>query len=241
MDDKFLDSYALIKTENTELRMNKKLSIVSLILLLFNTSACKPLPSAVFRDESCFPPCWNQIMPGQTYFKDINAKLRLTQDIDSTSIKSITILRSNDGISFNFLPTVREHGGRIFSQNGIVQAILFWPKANEFLLSDGLEIWGSPDRYLSIYYSKAETPYLVTIIVFIDKGTILESRKAMSTKDTPRFEKNLPIDDFWYINPDLINSLLEDGPIAHIDNQDLLDSIRPWSGFEEIIYLTKDH
>jgi hypothetical protein len=109
------------------------------------------------------------------------------------------------------------------------------------LLSDGLENWGSPDRYISIYYSKAEMPYLVTIIVFIDQGIILESRKGMSTKDIPKFEKNLPIDDFWYINPDLINSLLEDGPIAHINNQDLRDSIKPWAGFGEIIYLTKDH
>jgi hypothetical protein len=109
MDDKFLDSPTLIKTESANMRMNKKLIIASLILVLFLLSACKPLPSAVFRDESCLPPCWNQLMPGQTLFKDINEKIRLIQNIDSKSIKSISILQSNDGISFNFLPTMREY------------------------------------------------------------------------------------------------------------------------------------
>ena len=204
-------------------------------------AACQMLPSAIFQNETCSPPCWNGVIPGKTLFKDINAKMNPTPSIDSKSIKTISFLQSNDGISFSFLPNVRENGGRIFSQDGIVQAILFWPKSNEFLLSEGLQNWGSPDQYISIYYSKVETPYLITIVTYINRGIILESRKAMSIEDVPKFENNLPIDDFWYINPELTNSLLENGPIAIIDKQDLLDGLKPWTGLGEIIYLTKDH
>lgn len=219
--------------------MNKLTKTSFLTLALCILTACKSFPSAVFQDESCLPPCWNQIVPGKTLLKDINAKMGPIPDIDSESIKMISILQSNDGVSFSFLPNVRENGGRIFSQGGIVQAILFWPKSNEFLLSEGLQNWGLPDRYISIYYSKAETPYLVTIIIYINRGIILESRKAMSNEDVPKFEKNLPIDDFWYINPELTNSLLENGLIDDIDNQDLLIGSYPWNGFEEIRYLTR--
>ena len=219
----------------------KKLTFIILLWLIAGILvSCKQIPSTVLQNKSCSPSCWEQITPGRTLFSDVSLKLRSISAVDSKSIKTISILQSNDGISFNFLPNMREVGGRILAQGGDVEAILFWPKRNMLTLSEALQEWGLPDRYLSIYYSKNEIPNLVTIIIYSDRGILLGSGRTMTSREIPRFENNLPIDYFLYTNPSLIDTILENGLISYnIHKQDLLEGIRPWNGLGEIHYLKR--
>jgi hypothetical protein len=220
--------------------MKRLISIVFLCLILCILVSCKPMPSAVLQDKSCSPPCWEQITPGQTQLQAADSKLRSIAEVDSRSIKIQYSFKPNDGISFDFLPNLREDGGEIFSQKGIVEAIIFFPKNNALTLSEALQEWGLPDRYLSIYYSQNEIPNLVTIIIYSDRGILLGSGRAMSSREIPRFENNLPIEYFLYTNSSLIDTILVNGLISYkIHEQDLLEGLRPWNGLGEIHYLER--
>ena len=220
--------------------MRKFINSAFLGLAVYILAACKPLPSAVFQDHSCSPPCWKQITPGHTPLQDVDSKLRSISAVDSKSIKTTSILQPNDGISFKFLPNMREADGEIFSQGGTVEAIDFSPKGNTLTLSDALQEWGPPERYISIYYSEAEIPNLVTIIIYDDLGIILGSGTSISSGEKPRFENNFPIYYFFYTNPPITNTFLENGLISYnIHNQDLLEGFQTWNGLGEIHYLPR--
>jgi hypothetical protein len=211
-----------------------------LILAMCIFAACKPLPSAIFQSESCLPPCWNGITPGQTSLQDIDSKVKSIPVVDVKSIKTRSILQANDSLEFKFLPLLREDGGRIYSQDGVVQAISFSPKPGNLLLPEALQKWGLPDQYSSIYYSYVETPYLVTIIIYVKKSIILINIRDMRVDEVPKFDKDFRIESVWFTNPTSTNAPLENGLIDTLNRQDLLDSLKPWTGLGEIQYLTRN-
>jgi hypothetical protein len=220
--------------------MKKFIEISLIILTLGILVACNPLPSAILQDNTCSAPCWNGIIPGQTSLQEVNTKLKTTSSVDLQTQKTIFIRKKDDGLSFMFLPNVREESGWIYFQDGIVQALAFWPKTNKLLLSDGLKTWGLPDRYISIYYSTAEQPYLVTSVIYSKQGIIVEFIKTMSSEGIVKLENDTPIFGFWYTNPSLTISMLENGTIDQIIDQDLLEGLKPWTGLGEIHYLKRD-
>ena len=219
--------------------MKKTIGIIYLFLVAYIIVACKPEQSAIFQDESCSAPCWNQITPGETLLQGIDAKIKTIPGIDPKSLKIKTFLQMNDGIAFNFLSNAKESGGEIFSQNNIVEAIYFWPKTDTLSLSEGFQKWGSPDQYISIYYSSAEIPYLVTFIIYSDRGIVLLNMKTMSDSEVPKFEKNLQINGLWYTSAKLISTLLENGVIGHIGNKDFTEGLKSWNGLKEIQYIKR--
>lgn len=221
--------------------MKKFINSIFLVLEICAFAACKPLSSAVFQDESCSPPCWNQITPGQTFAQEINAKLKSISAVDVKTIKTKSILQVDDGVAFKFFPGFREDAGEIFSQGGTIEAIGFGIKPNTLKLSEVLQEWGPPNQYIAIYYSKAEVPYLVISIIYTERGIILNNIRNMSADEIPKFEKDFPIQSVWFTKPDSTTVLLENGLIDLMDYQDVLDGLQPWVGFEEIHYVKKDH
>lgn len=214
-----------------------KISFLTLVVGIF--ASCQLPPSAIFQNETCSPPCWNGIIPGETSPQEINAKLELIPMVDSKSIKTMFTLQSNDSVDFKFLPSVKETGGRIYSQDGVVQAISFWSKPNTLRLSESLQKWGPPDQYISIYYSKAEIPYLVTNIIYTKKGLILYNGRDMRAEEVPSFDNNFPIQIIRYVNPNLITTLLTNGSLDALNDQDILDGLKSWTGLGEIQYLKR--
>ena len=216
----------------------KKLITFTLIgLALCNLVACRTMVSTIFQDNSCSAPCWNQITPGQTSIQEISSKLAKIQGVDSKSIKSKSILNSNDGISFKFLPYLREDAGELYSRGGIIETISFGIKKGKLSLSDALQQWGPPDRYISLYYSKAERPYLATSIIYTSRGIILSTTQDMSAKDVPKFESYFPIQSIWYTDPAMTITPLSNGLLNNIKMQDVSAGLKPWSGFGVIDYI----
>lgn len=220
--------------------MKKIIKIYFLVLSVSILAACSLLPSAIFEKEGCSPPCWNGIIPGQTSLQEINAKLISIPVVDAKSIKAMFMLKPDDSIDFHFLPGVREIGGRVYSQDGVVQAISFLPKSNTLSLAESLQEWGTPDQYISIYYSKAEIPYLVTNIIYTKQGIILNSGGDMRPEEVPIFENSYPIQVIYYVNPDLIPFLLKNGSLNALTDQDMKDGLKPWTGLGKIDYLKRD-
>ena len=220
--------------------MRKFIKNAFLCLVTCILTACKPLPSAVLQDENCSPPCWNQIIPGQTLAQEINTKLKSVSAVDAKSIKIKSILQINDGISFKFLPNFKEDAGETFSQGGTIEAISFGIKPNAQKLSEVLQEWGPPDQYISIYYSNAEIPYLATSIIYSKQGIVLNNIRNMRVEEVPKFEDEFPVQSIWYTVPASTTVLLENGLIDDIDNQDLLDGLKQWTGLGEIHYIKRD-
>ncbi len=219
--------------------MREAIRTAFLILGICILAACQPLPSAVLQDESCSPPCWNGIIPGKTSLQEVSAKLKSVSAVDAKSIKTMSVLQANDSVDFHFLSNTRENGGRIYSQGGVVQAISFSPKSGTLILSEALQEWGTPDQYISIYYSKAETPYLATSIIYTERGIILNNIRNMRAEESPNFVGNFSIQSVWYTNPKLTMVLLENGSLDALNNQDLLDGLKPWTGYGQIHYIER--
>lgn len=218
-----------------------KILIKILFLALFAgiLTACKPLPSVILQKETCSPPCWNGIVPGQTSLEEVTAKLKSIPAVDAKSIEAKSIIQTGDGIGFKFLPDFREDDGEIFSKMGTVETISFGFKRNTLKLSDVLLEWGQPDQYISIYYSEAEMPYLVTSIIYAKQGIILDNIRDMRAEENPKFDNNFPIQSVWFTNPTLTTALLQNGLINTLNNQDLLEGLKTWTGLGEIQYLTR--
>ena len=217
--------------------MKKLNRFVFLIVCVGMFYACKPMSSTILQNESCLPPCWNGIIPGQTSLQEVNAKLKTISAVNVSSIQTRSMLQSNDSIEFKFFSYIRENEGRIYSQGGVVQAISFSPKQGSLLLSETLQAWGVPDQYISIYYAFVETPYLATNIIYTKQGIILDNIKDMRAEEIPKFDNNFPIQTVWFINPTLTTRLLQNGLIDNLNNQYLHDGLKPWTGFGEIRYL----
>ena len=221
--------------------MGKFITSFIFLVMLCTLAACKPLPSAILQEELCSPPCWKGITPGITLVQELNEKLESFPEIDAKSIKAMYVLQPNDSIDFKFLPNMRrEEGGRIYLESGVVRAISLSPKSNLLLLPEVLQKWGPPDQYISIYYSKAETPYLTTSVVYTKQGIILVNIRNMRSDEIPRFDSGFPILSVWYTNPASITILLENGLIDTISPQDILDGLKPWNGLGEIYYINKN-
>jgi hypothetical protein len=217
--------------------MRKLIITIIAYLIMGVLASCKPLTSAVFQNKSCLPPCWEQIIPGETLFAESISKIRSIPVVESKSIRTIYILQPDDGITFKFVPNLIEEQGRIFSQDGVVEAILFSPKQKILILSNAIQEWGTPDGYIAIYHPKSEVPYLDTIILYTDRGIVLESVKYLYGNDMTVFSNNLQIDAFWYTNPLLTYKFLENGLIGYLHPQELLAGLHTWNGFGEIKYI----
>jgi len=212
------------------------------ILVLCFLVACTSSRSAIFEQgEKCPPPCWYGIAPGQTSLQEANTILKSIPAVNLTSIENWSVLQPNDSIKFRFLSGFRESDGDFFSQAGIVEAISFGFKPKTLKLSDVLLEWGSPDQYIAIYYSKAEIPYLVTSIIYSKQGIILNSIRNMRPDEIPKFESDFSLQGVWYTDPVSVTSPLKNGTINALNDQDLLDGLKPWVGLaSEIQYLKKE-
>ena len=220
--------------------MKKYVEIFFLSFIGCILAGCQMLPSAIFQNETCSPPCWNGIIPGQTSLQEINAKLESISAVDAKSINTMFMLKPNDSVDFHFFPGVRETGGRIYSQDDVIQSITFWLIPNTLLLSESLQKWGQPDKYISIYYSKTEIPYLSTYIIYTKKGIILFNGREMWPEDIPKFDDKYPIQVIYYVNPELITTLLINGSLDALSNDDIEEGLRTWTGLGEIKYLKRD-
>jgi hypothetical protein len=229
--------YYLDESESRRTIMKKLITFAFIGLAICNLVACRSMVSAILQDKSCSPPCWNQITPGQTSIQEISSKLVSIQGVDSKSIKPKSILNANDGISFKFLPYLREDAGELYSREGIIETISFGIKQGKISLSDALQEWGPPDQYISLYYSKVERPYLATSIIYTKRGIILDTTRDMSAKDVPKFEGNFPIQSVWYTDPAMTITPLTNGLLDNIKMQDVSAGLKPWSGFGVIDYI----
>lgn len=237
MEDGFLGLIALKNLKYGISHMKKILKAIPIYLVFCLLAGCNLLQSAIFQDESCSPPCWHKITPGQSSPQDVNMALKSIPAVDPKSIKTVYGLQANEGIAFKFYPVYREDAGRIISQSGIVEVINFGLRLNGFKLGDILQEWGSPDEYVSIYYWFVDEPYLATSIIYSHKGIILGAIRDMRPDEVPLFDSGFRIQSIWFINPSFALTSLQNGFIDTLKFPTLQVSLQPWTGYGKIHFM----
>lgn len=210
--------------------------ILPAILMLLSSSlisSCNQKPMLVFTENTCQAPCWMGIIPGKTTLQqgiDIIHRIDFVTDISELRSKS----EVHDTLYFAFEKKYREAFGYIYSNKGIVEQIGFSPSSNNLTLGDIFHTIGTPDEYLSIYYTTAESHYYAISIYYKEKGITLHNT-TFSGKDDIEFYPDMPIELIVFTQPEMITKPEQDGTINQLNDTELAKGLTSWTGFNKII------
>jgi hypothetical protein len=215
-------------------KMRSKILIILIVLVLITLNGCKSSLSNVIEDNSCLPPCWKGIVPGETNRQEALSIITKLPDVNQSNIKTGSIITNNDSISWNFPPRTGDKYGYIFIDNDLVFGLGFVPDKNALPLDAAIKYLGDPESIIAIY-NQAEVPYLVVYFMWQSKGIVLASHvESFHYGDLFDVNPKTQISSFWYFQPELFEKMMTSFYVANLDSTILSLNTHPWTGYEDI-------
>jgi len=214
--------------------------LASFFVFIINCSLIQtpPAPFVVLQNNSCSPPCWNGIVPGQTTLADAREFLGSFPSVDIGSVRDWTTLLPNDTIDFHFISGMSEVGGRMISVDGVIQYMSFGPKG--ISTSQIHEFLSLPNKYISVYNAGAEQPYFYTFYIY-DSGIVYTTKRRglISNEGVQTLNEDLRVEGFLFCNPAKVIEGLENGIISNFSKGELDSWLRPWDESADFMYMTR--
>jgi hypothetical protein len=208
-----------------------------LILLVVSTSACKPetyssSEISILDNPVCSPPCWQNIVPGETNRNDLLAALAGIDNFDQSSLvqRDYPNKKGYNQIIYGKLylePNAVTFVSAYLSDETVVELVDFLGNWN-FTLEKAIEGLGEPEGIL-IYHSEH------TLISFL-----IPSKGIAFSFDTTRvilsITPDLKITSINYFSPEFYYALLDMGWFSEgmWGYQVSMDRIKPWRGYGSI-------
>jgi hypothetical protein len=212
-----------------------------LILVIGGSLAsCKPKPSTVLHDTSCEPPCWHNIIPGESTKNDVNSLIPEIPEIDLSSISEVSIKSygTSDQIKWGFDSKAGDFGGIIYFTDEVVSTIGIDPKKGALTLEGAIEKLGEPE-YTFAYKERGEIDRMVIFLLNPTKGYVLLYNSGRFRRGSASIQPTHPIEHVVYFDPMMFNQLITSGPIMSQDLTTLQQNMRPWRGYGEIFFFEK--
>lgn len=219
--------------------MNKSKVIFSLFCLIVFVSACQSrsltlLP--MLSDNTCEPPCWANIHPGETTETDVRNILQNISSVEKGSVFSSPFL-GFDGIFWSF----SEGGeGYVLLQNGTVWLLSFSNsdpnKGLNFTLAQAIEKYGEPENLFSAF--NPDIPNWGGITFFYpEKGVDFSySSQIENKKYQGVLRPETPISSITYYSPEEYKEIFDKFFVGKLEwtEEEVNRSIYPWNGYGNI-------
>lgn len=231
--------------------------ILAAITVILTANSCAlPLPifdtrvrptvsdASLVTGKPCLPPCWYDILPGNTSTMIALNKVRLLDFVNPTSVErtnQAVYLGTDDAIRWNYQGT-NDFGGGIYISEGTVK----WVRVDhpEFLvLEDIIATVGEPDWVWAGRAGGAGNHHIFRF-VFEERGLMLESRMYGDNSQMPEtviVRPDIEIDEaVYFMSQSLAQYLIE---IRNVSQEELDENIHDydsWSGYGVDIKTHKD-
>jgi len=220
--------------------MLRKTFFVLIIWVSLMVTACKPVTSSVIQDSSCSPPCWKEVVPGQTTRQEVLSILNALPEVDQSTIRPMSVVNGNDSYYWDFIPRTGDRWARVFINQDIVFAVNFFPDKKGLPLGTAIQYLGEPENILAIY-NRAEIPFLAIYTIWQSKGIVLSSSiESYHRGERAEVNSETQVGAFWYFEPELFSELMVSMYIADINPDVLNQGIQPWMGYGEITQIIID-
>ncbi len=222
---------------------NRFLKVLILMISFLGLFACNRSSesriSSIIQDNSCSPPCWEQISPGTTTRKEVEHLLGQISWVRRDSIDDAYTVFPGDSIKWLGSPTAADDSGRIFFDNDIVTLITISPKSGVLKFSDLITKLGDPES-IFIVNTRGEKDIISILVLYPSKGFAFldyyefPNRTHESVIDVKPDEE---VKQVWYGEPIRMNEYLTQGQIDLIPENLLKEGIQPWTGFGKYSYI----
>ena len=229
--------------------MNNKLVSLKFIALLmisvgiiFNINSCKESNNEflIISDINCEPPCWENIIPGETTKSEVVQLLMENTNVDpnSIAIKGEQWNGFSDVVFFKLLPN--QIKGEIEFINDKV-ALINLSGNLDINFSEAIEKFGEPDYILNIPLFSGtpgfpQPSYEIQALI-PNKGV----NYAYNTNDSSRNNNSIiapenKITRIDYYNISAYDQILDAGMFSegHLNKEESIKNMIPWSGYGEI-------
>jgi hypothetical protein len=220
-------------------RMNKSRVLFSAFCLIVFVSACQNRSSAlppVFANNTCEPPCWANIHPGETTETDVRYILQNISSVEKGSILSRPFL-GFDGIFWSF----SEGGeGYVLLKNGTVWLLSFSNsdpnQGLDITLTQAIEKYGEPENLFSAFNPDIPNWGGVTFF-YPEKGVDFSySSHIEENKYQGILRPETPISSITYYAPEDYKEVFDKFFAGKPEwtEEEVNGSVYPWKGYGSI-------
>lgn len=189
--------------------------------------------SILLTDESCAPPCWNGIHPGET--KSWEAIDILLDTPNVGRIHEIGKERER-AIQWLFKHPVQESGGYLYLIDDLVGAMSF-QTYDTFKLAEIFDLLGDPDEFWLRYKKSEYRQWIEVVFVYPLEGYVVRADVELPANvDTSTIEiaPRCPVTRVVYFNPEFYPRLIESRVLFIEDRDTIEERLQLWNGFGEI-------
>jgi len=208
-----------------------------LILLILGISACvkktnQPSSSVIF-DTTCNPPCWGNIVPGETTAEEAEALLYNAPWVDEDSILYTTTISLNDSIKWSAKDTIGDSSGRVFFSDNTVTVMNIYMKDKALRNKEIINKLGPPE-YTIIFYDADIKPQVVAFMLYPTQGYAFVNYYDAEDR-MQELNGVISPDDFVqivsYCEPGYLFTYLHEGEIAGLPYEFINSNLQKWHDF----------
>lgn len=208
--------------------------LLFLIVLISLTFACYTRTTTIVLDDTCAPPCWHNIVPGQSTREEALELLPTIPGVNPRTIITISDFQANNTIVWDSTTFMRDLGGRITLVDEKVSVLEFVPGKGALTLAKAIEKFGEPEKVLG-GVDRAVRPGLVIYILYPTKGIALLIHQRPYYDDYwAEIKPSNSINVVWFFDPSLFDEIIRHGPITRLSQRVIKQGIKPWAGYGEI-------
>lgn len=217
--------------------MKKATKVLILIILFSFISSCQNKPVTWITNNTCSPPCWNGITPGETQLPQALESLKSNPEIAPATVRSMgSWYIFNDEIIWSF----RTGGnGRLYILDDTVSMIsLNLQGMMEFggmEFEEAVQIFGTPEF---IYNSPAQGDFVwYNIFVIYPQRGILFGYSETKIKRYMRAEirPDIPLGFIMFYDPERYEEYIDAELLSFaLPAKAFLEGLQPWNGYGKI-------
>lgn len=216
--------------------MSRESRIASCLVIVCLLSACTTsAPAKVFTESTCEPPCWNEIVPGQSDSTAVRTALQNLMFIDQTSSRNQEFAESAEEYSFY---RVVAQGGEllIYLRDDRVVWVDIRAVMTGETIADLIDRLGAPEGVFAEYDGVENVKYIVYLF-YPSKGAtyaVYDRPQGSTLQDEDRIEADMILTDATFAVPDTLQAMLADMQVKEGRIQCIQDHLQPWSGYGPI-------
>ena len=198
---------------------------------------CQAKKSILLEDTLCEPPCWQNIMPGSSSREEV---YQIVSGLSFIHTAPLATPKRNDNSrsydSWNFQENIRERGGRITYSNNIV-AYMEFSESGNIRIGKMIDFYGKP-KFISIITGWEDSRWLEVMWIYPTRGIVIIhfNHNWRPQGDYANITPDLPVNDVYYFDPDLYDTLVETVFYSPTMREVVQESTRPWIDYGPMPY-----
>ena len=233
--------------------MTKRINFSRILIIgLFTLSACIPTKSTIFQDNSCSPPCWENITPGVTTNSELELLLQEKIFLPPAQIYHDDYYDGFRNYYYGMLSTQEEIVIALLQNTAsfIYFSGLKDRRGLGITFGDAIRLFGEPEfiivsqcagiqKFLGIVRGPFEFICISAISpqkgVWFSSGYPLPDQYELSDLNII-FRADSEISEIAFFDPDQFEKLANKGRFSHLNfnSQQLRERLYPWAGYGDL-------